>query len=186
MFWGDCAIIKWNPADKIPVSLVFAHHAVLRSPPSKWNGPVSSSLSQGLIQQQAMGGVWGWRSCDYDLCDFLPSNTCVISLTCDPEGHTSVFRFSGTCPQLTVHSLFDLGRIPSVACLRLSIHLLESDYCGCLLAACLPQAFVSKLRHAQFATFPIWQWFPGCWRGKGGLSFHLFLEGKMTCHLLSR
>lgn len=149
MFWGDCAIIKWNPADKIPVSLVFAHHAVPRSPLSKWNGPVSSSLSQGLIQQQTMGGVRGWRSCDHDLCDFLPSDTCVIYLTCDPEGHTSVFCFSGTYPQFTIHSLFDLGRISSLACLSLLIHLLESNYCVCLLAACLPQAFVSKLRHVR-------------------------------------
>lgn len=111
---------------------------------------------------------------------FLPSNTCFIYLTFDPEGQILVFCFSRTHSKLTVHSLLDFERIPSFAHLRLFVHLLESDYQCWLSAAYLLWAFVSKFIHMLSAGFPIWERFPGYCRRKGGLSTHLsfVLRGK--------
>lgn len=43
----------------------------------------------------------------------------------------------------------------------------------CLPVAYLFLAIVSKFIHTLFASFLIWERFPGYWRGKGGFSTHL-------------
>ena len=49
---------------------------------------MSPSFRLGLIQQQGMDGIRGWRGCDYDFRAFLPWNSWFIDITCDPEGQT--------------------------------------------------------------------------------------------------
>ena len=82
---------------------------------------MSPSFSLGLIQQQGMDGMRGWRGCDYDFPAFLPWNSWFIHITCDPEGQTQLLSFSQAYPQFAVCSLFDVERIPSFACCRLAL-----------------------------------------------------------------
>ena len=149
----------------------------------KW--PHESQL--GLIQQQGMDGMWAWRGCDYDFRAFLPSNSWFYLYSMSPWGalsdpSCSVFHRPIPNSLSTAYLIWrEFPPLPATDSPSFA-----GVYCCCLLAVFLPQAFGSKFIHMQSASFPIWDQFPSYRGGKGGLGSHLFLGGKMTCHLLSR
>lgn len=110
VFWGDYATVKWNPADKIPISLMLIYCAGLRSPLSKCNGPTNPSFSQCSSDGTGSWWMWGWRGCDYNAC-FPSFHWTPVLFICDPEGQTSVLCFSRTSPQLTFQGLIS-GEFP--------------------------------------------------------------------------
>lgn len=83
--------------------------------------------------------MWASKSCSHYLFAFLPSNTCFIYLTFEPEGQIFVFCFSRTYAKFTVLDCLILGE---------SSHLSNSDslflcwsLTGILLSSFCPQVY---------------------------------------------
>lgn len=172
MFGGNCATIKWNSTDETPIPLVcqtVLHWKALCQNETALRAPASASASfnkRGLMTCACviLDGLWPLLVC-------FPAFQHLFDLLYIWTRRTNLgVRFSRNLSQIHCPEPVWFGENPLICH---SVHLLESNQSHCLPAACLFQALVSKFIHTLFASFPIWEWFPGYWRGKGSLSTHL-------------